>query len=123
MISRLRGKRKASGGLYRKPRKKLRHKANNPTHTLVGKQSKVTVKKRSGTLKQRLLKVDLANVYDPKSKKHSKLKILTIVENPANRHFVRRNILTKGAIIRTDKGNAKVLSRPSQDGVVNAVLV
>jgi len=123
MISRLRGRRKASGGLYRRIKKKLRHKANNPTQTLVGKQAKVTIRTRSGHFKQKLLKADIANVYDTKAKKHSKLKILTIVENPANRHFVRRNILTKGAIIRTEKGNAKVVSRPSQDGIVNAVLI
>lgn len=123
MISRLRGKRKVSGGLYKWRKKKQRHKAGNPTHTLVGKQAKVEVKRRSGILKQKLLKVEMANVYDPKVKKYDKLKILTIVENPANRHFVRRNILTKGSIIKTDKGNAKVVSKPSQDGVVNAILI
>ena len=109
--------------MYRKRGKKLREKAGNPTHTLIGKESRVMVKCRAGRLKQRLLKVEMANVYDPKVKKYEKLKILTIVENPANRHFVRRNILTKGAIIKTKKGNAKVVSKPSQDGVVNAVLV
>jgi small subunit ribosomal protein S8e len=52
-----------------------------------------------------------------------KAKILMVVGNPANRHFVRRNILTKGCIIETDKGKARVLSRPGQEGVVNAVLI
>jgi small subunit ribosomal protein S8e len=45
------------------------------------------------------------------------------VENPANPHYVRRNIITKGAVIKTELGNAKVTSRPGQDGVVNAALI
>jgi small subunit ribosomal protein S8e len=36
---------------------------------------------------------------------------------------VRRNIVTKGAIIETDAGQARVVSRPGQDGQVNAVLL
>ncbi|MFA7072263.1 MAG: 30S ribosomal protein S8e, partial [Methanoculleus sp.] len=31
--------------------------------------------------------------------------------------------LTRGAIIRTDIGRARIVSRPGQDGVVNAVLL
>ena len=46
-----------------------------------------------------------------------------VVENPANRHYIRRNILTRGTIIKTEKGNARITSRPGQDGVVNAVLI
>ena len=33
----------------------------------------------------------------------------------ANRHYVRRNILTKGTVITTDKGNAVITSRPGQE--------
>jgi len=43
--------------------------------------------------------------------------------NPANINYVRRNLLTKGAIITTDLGRARIVSRPGQDGVVNAVLI
>lgn len=123
MISRLRGRRKVTGGRYRRRTKKLRHIAGNPTHTLLGKEKKIKVRGRSKAIKQRILRAETANVYNPKTKKYEKLKILTIVENLANRHFVRRNILTKSAIIKTEKGNAKVVSRPSQDGVINAILV
>lgn len=123
MISRLRGRRKVSGGLYRRIGKKLRNKGNTPTYTLLGKESKAIIKGKAGLIKQRLFKAEIANVYDPKAKRNEKLKILTIVENPANRHFVRRNIITKGAVIKTDKGNARVVSRPAQDGIINAVLI
>jgi small subunit ribosomal protein S8e len=33
------------------------------------------------------------------------------------------NIITKGAVIETDAGKARVTSRPGQHGVVNAVLL
>ena len=74
-------------------------------------------------IKVALLREEIANVYLPDQKKYEKLKIETIVANPANRHFVRRNIMTKGSIIKTPKGNARITSRPAQDGMINAVLV
>lgn len=49
--------------------------------------------------------------------------IENVVENPANPDFVRRDILTKGTIVETDQGRARVTSRPGQDGTVNAVLL
>jgi small subunit ribosomal protein S8e len=32
-------------------------------------------------------------------------------------------VLTKGAIIDTELGQARVISRPAQDGIINAVLM
>ncbi|MBD3310777.1 30S ribosomal protein S8e, partial [Candidatus Woesearchaeota archaeon] len=81
------------------------------------------VKVKAGGNKQRLLQADVANVLDPKTQKCQKSKIKTIMESPANRHFVRRNIMTKGTIIETEAGKARITSRPGQDGTVNAVLV
>ncbi len=49
--------------------------------------------------------------------------IQTVLENPSNPNYVQRNILTKGAIISTSKGKARITSRPGQDGIVNAVLI
>jgi small subunit ribosomal protein S8e len=78
---------------------------------------------RGGDIKSVLLSVNMANVYNSKTKKYSKVKIKSVVENPANRHFIRRNILTKGAVIETELGKARITSRPGQEGTVNAVLV
>jgi small subunit ribosomal protein S8e len=50
-------------------------------------------------------------------------KIETVEQNGANPNYVRRNLLTKGAIIRTEIGRARIVSRPGQDGVINAVLL
>ena len=45
----------------------------------------------------------------------------TVRKNASNPNYVRRNIITKGAVIDTDAGRARVTSRPGQDGQVNAV--
>ena len=55
--------------------------------------------------------------------KIKKLKILNVIENPANPHLVRQNIITKGCIIETEMGKARITSRPGQSGVLNAVLI
>jgi small subunit ribosomal protein S8e len=73
--------------------------------------------------KFRLLSADIANVTDPKTGQAKQARILTVVENPADPHFVRRNVITKGAVIETELGRARVTSRPGQTGIVNAVLI
>ena len=123
-ISHLRSKRKPSGGRYVAARKKkLRELGSDPTFTRLGKRTVRIKRVRGGNTKVRLLREETANVYIPSEKKYEKLKIDLIIENPANRHFVRRNIMTKGTIIQTVKGNARITSRPAQDGVINAVLI
>jgi len=76
-----------------------------------------------GDTKIRLITDNIANVVDRKTNKYMKANIEMVLENPANRNYVRRNIITKGTVIKTDKGNARVLSRPGQDGVINAELI
>ena len=123
-ISHLRSKRKPSGGRYRPSRKKKsRELGSDPTFTRLGKKSIRAKRVKGGNIKRSLLREDIANVYIPSTKKYEKLKIDTIVSNPANRHFVRRNIITKGTIIKTSKGDARITSRPAQHGIINAVLV
>jgi len=116
--------RKASGGRYRDYRKKRYFGlARDPTHTKVGAVRVGMGKMRGGEEKCFLLSGDVANVYDGKQKKYVKTKILTVVDNAANRHFIRRNIITKGAIVKTELGNARITSRPGQEKMINAVLV
>jgi len=78
---------------------------------------------RGGNTIVRLKEAAYANVYDPESKTFKKVKILRVVENPANREYVRLGIVSKGSVIETELGLAKVTSRPSRDGVVNSVLI
>jgi small subunit ribosomal protein S8e len=78
---------------------------------------------RGGSFKFGLTEAEYANVVDPSAKSVSKIKILKAVKNPANRDYERRGVITKGCLIETAKGVAKVTSRPGRDGVVNAVLL
>ncbi|MCS7106160.1 MAG: 30S ribosomal protein S8e [Candidatus Aenigmarchaeota archaeon] len=116
--------RKPTGGLIKVARKKKKHELGSlPTYTRVGKEKRKKVRVRGGEIKIRALSVEFANVFDQETKTSKKVKILDVIENKANPHFVRRGIVTKGCIIKTELGNARVTSRPSQDGVVNAVLL
>lgn len=124
MISQAKSLRKTSGGRYKRFRKKrLFESGRIPSLTRVAEKRLKRVRIMGGNQKLILLSTDIANVLDKKTNTYSKAKILSIIDNPASKQFTRRNIITKGAIINTDKGNAKVTSRPGQDGVVNAVLI
>ncbi len=115
---------KPSGGriiLARKKRK--RELGREPAFTKVGedREKMKLIRTHGGNRKVRLVEALYANVFD--GGKGKRVKILGVVENPANRQYVRRDIITKGAIIETELGKAVVTSRPGQDGVVNAVLI
>lgn len=117
-------KRKETGARYKAFRKgRLSDLGSLPALTKLGDRRALVKRGRGANRKISLLSENTANVLDPKTKKYSKAKIKTIVENPANRHFIRRNIMTKGCVIDTEKGKARVTSRPGQDGTVNAVLI
>ena len=123
-ISQERSKRKPSGGIYKNYRKKkFFNLGRDPTLTKLDSKKVKKIRIRGGNKKIILLSSDIANVYSPKEKKYKKVKIKTVLENPANRHYIRRNILTKGTIIETEIGKAKILNRPGQEGVINAILI
>ena len=124
VITQHRAKRKQTGGRYIAARGKRKQEVGRkPALTKVAERKAKSIRVKGGKSKLSLLSEKTANLYDPKSKSYSKAEIKAVLENPADRHFVRRNIITKGAVIETDKGKAKVTSRPGQDGVINAVLV
>ena len=117
-------KRKITGGRLRLRRGKRKFEmGREKTETTVGERRAKSIRVRGGNTKIRLMVAQFANVMDPKTKKSSKVEIKGVAENVANPHYVRRNIVTKGALIDTDLGAAKVTSRPGQDGNINAVLV
>lgn len=113
-----------SGGRKKEHRgKKLYERGNHPALPSVSKLEKETLRTKGGNHKVHLLSADVAQILDPKTKKYSKATIKIVTANPANRHFVRRNILTKGAVIETDKGKAKIINRPGQEGHIIAKLI
>jgi small subunit ribosomal protein S8e len=76
-----------------------------------------------GNRKVRLLRCNMVNVTDPSNNTIRQVSIETVVDNESNKHYIRRNILSRGGIVRTEIGNARITSRPGQDGVVNALLI
>ena len=117
-------KRKPTGGRLAAHRSKKRSEIGSELQQAkIGELTRKVARSRGGTRKNRLLRTDMASVTDPKSGKSYSSKILAVIENTANPNYVRQNIITKGSIIGTEKGNAKVTSRPGQHGVVNAVLM
>ncbi len=124
IVQRGRTNRKPTGGMYSIARGKRKYEMGRlPVHTKIGKQNVKVIKTKGDSRKMKVLVAQVANVLDPKTKKFVKAAIKTVDDCPANRHFVRRNIIVKGAVITTEAGKAKVTSRPGQDGTVNAVLI
>ncbi|MFB6160943.1 MAG: 30S ribosomal protein S8e [Haloferacaceae archaeon] len=115
-------RRKRTGGRLVRSHKKKRHQlGRDPTETTVGEPSLRTIDARGGEDKVRVLSTNVAQVADGGEVVEAEIE--NVVENPANPNYVRRNILTKGAVIETSAGRARVTSRPGQDGQVNAVRV
>ena len=117
-------KRKKTGGRKRAYRKKRKSESGRePIDTVIGPEKKKKVWSRGGNVKINLVRAEFANITDPKTHKTERTKILDVEDNPADKDYARRKIITKGAIISTEKGRAKVTSRPGQDGQINAILI
>ena len=116
--------RKPSGGRLIRARKKLRFEvAPEDAETKLGAHTQKLIRARGASQKVKLLATDKISVTDPKTGKASQATIKTVTENGANIHAVRRNILTKAAVVDTDKGKVKITSRPGQSGTLSGVLV
>ncbi|MHA1271608.1 MAG: 30S ribosomal protein S8e [Candidatus Helarchaeota archaeon] len=119
-----RSKRKPTGGRLKKSRKKRKYEMGSPpTETTIGPPLKKFDRKRSNIMKIRLKRIDEANITDPNTGVTKKVKILKLLENPANVEYTRRRIITKGAKIETKLGTARVTSRVNQIGIVNGILI
>ncbi|MDD2666428.1 MAG: 30S ribosomal protein S8e [Methanocellales archaeon] len=117
-------RRKATGGRLRSTRSKRKHEmGRDSVEAHIGPIKRLKLRVMGGGEKISLHRGDVANVTDPKTGKTQVVEIQTVDANPANQHYVRRNILMKGAVIRTKLGKAKINNRPGQDGIVNAVLI
>jgi small subunit ribosomal protein S8e len=117
-------KRYASGARRRSSRKHRKYeRGSQATETILGEKKLRHKTARGGNHKLRLLATSHANVMDKKTGKAEKLKIIQVLQNPSNVDLDRRGIITKGAIIETEKGKAIVTSRPGQNGMVDAVAI
>ena len=117
-------KKKPSGGRKRAYRKKRRFELGSfPAETTLGELKRKTVRGRGGTQKLKILSNNQVCVTDPKTRKTEKVEIARVSKNPANVDYDRRGVITKGAIIETSLGLARITSRPGQNGMLFAVLI
>ena len=117
-------KRKRTGGKKRSYRGKRRYERGYfPAETVVGERQAKVDRRRGGTEKVRLVKTSHVNVSDPSTGGTKKVEILRVLRNPANVDYDRRSVITKGTLLETPLGTARVTSRPGQSGDINAVLV
>jgi small subunit ribosomal protein S8e len=117
-------KRKLTGGRTKHFRTRRKYEKDGyAAETLLGAAEFYHRRMRGGTDKTSLKFADSVNVHDNSTGKTQKAKITRVFENPANRDYERRGVITRGALLDTELGRAKVTSRPAQDGVINAVLV
>lgn len=116
--------RKATGGRYSPSCGKRRSEIGSaPSETHIGETRSKVSRTHGGNIKVRALRAEFATVSNPKTGETKNVKIETVEENKANPNYVRRNLLTRGAIIKTELGSAKITSRPGQHCVINAVLI
>lgn len=111
-----------TGGKNRKSRdKRLAHIGGVFTATKVAEKDVRTKKrKRGGNEGLKLKKASHINVVTKEGTKKASIK--RVIESP-NSEYVRMNIITKGAVLETDVGKAKVTNRVGQDGILNGKLV
>lgn len=123
-ISQQFSKKKSTGGKLRRSYKKKQHELGRlPTLTRIGERQSKRIRVAGGNAKDRLLKEQIVNAFNPDTKKAEKATMKTVLDNKANRNFIRRNIITKGTLVDTDKGQVKITNRPGQEGTINGVIV
>lgn len=93
-----------------------------PNEAVMGEQVTVTRDVRANHSKTGLKTANTVNLAVDGGKV-KKVKILKVLENATNSDYQRRGVISKGAILETEEGKCRVVSRPGQHGQVNAVLI
>ena len=121
-------RRKPTGGRLKRPYryrgKRRKEISSEKQHAFIGDKDDIKVyRKHAGSTTVRGMQATSVNVNDPKTGNTIRSKITSVLENDADPNFVRRNIITKGAIAQTEAGKVRITSRPGMDGVVSGVLL
>jgi len=116
------GTSKVTGGRRHPLRSRRKYEIDRfPNEAITGEQITITRKVRGKNVKTAIKTIDSVNLaIDSKIKR---VKIIKVLENATNNDYQRRGIISKGAILETEEGKCRVVSRPGQHGTVNAILV
>jgi small subunit ribosomal protein S8e len=93
-----------------------------PNEAVNGAQVTITRRVRGNNNKTALKTIDFVNLATGGAKV-KKAKIIKVLDNATNNDYKRRGIITKGAILETQEGKCRVISKPGQNGIVNAILL
>ena len=93
-----------------------------PNEAINGAQVTITRRVRGNNNKVALKSIDFVNLATENAKV-VKSKIIKVLDNATNNDYKRRGIISKGAILETQEGKCRVVSKPGQNGIVNAVLL
>ena len=116
------GTSKITGGRRHPLRSRRKYEMDRfPNEAIIGEQITVTRKVRGKNSKTAVKTIDSVNLAI--NSKVKRVKIIKVLENATNNDYQRRGIISKGAILETDEGKCRVVSRPGQHGTVNAILV
>lgn len=122
--SQARSKRKYTGKKYKHFHKKRKRELERPPiATQIGQEKKKKQRTIGGNYKLKLFSSTFINVTNPTTNITKKVKILKFESNTASKDLNRRHILTKGAIVDTPEGLARISSRPGQHGILNGILI
>ena len=112
--------------ISRARKKRIYGMGGRPADTAIGAVKRKAVRVKGGSRKLKLFSFNVVNAL--LDGKYVKCDILSVKENSANKDYVRRNIITKGAVLVV-KGpggkelNVRVSSSPGQCGVLNGVVI
>lgn len=113
-----------TGARVKKFKGKRKHQMGRvPTETVMGDTKRRVIDSKGRSKKMPAISIAQVNVTDPKKNTTERAEIEDVENNPANTDYQRRKVITRGTIIKTSKGRARVTSRPGQDGIMNAVLI
>jgi len=113
---------KVTSGKYVAQRKKKKREIAGQRRIIkLGDEKRKTQRTRGGNTKTFLLKGKMINVKD--KNKAKQVEITKVLQTPSNIFLARQNILTKGTIVETSLGKVKITNRPTQEGMINGVLI
>ena len=114
---------KITGGRRHPLRTRRKYETDRyPNEPINGAQVTITRRVRGNNRKTALKTIDFVNLSTGDAKV-KKTKILKVLENATNNDYKRRGIITKGEILETEEGKCRIVSKPGQNGIVNAVLL
>ena len=113
---------KISGGRYiRSKKKKLFERPGQKRLVKLGEEKRKVSRVRGGNKKNLLFTAKFVNIQG--KGKNKKVEIKNVLETPSNRFLARQNIITKGTIVETESGKVRITNRPTQEGIINGILV